>query len=124
MEQHSDRRREDRLHMRLDKVFPVVVCSEIFGDGAGIARNISMGGMLVEMFEPLPLGSCVTVRFAMADCSGEIAVQAEVKHHYCFNFAQGNELSSSRGIGLRFVAFIEDSADRLQDTFRRQRVLH
>lgn len=123
MEQ-GERRATQRIDMRLDKVFPVVVSSEIFGELPGVARNISLGGMMVEMFEPLPLGSFVTVRFAMADSSGEIAVTAEVKHHYCLNFAAGDELSGSRGIGLRFVEFIEDSAAHWQTTFRRHRVLH
>ncbi len=120
----SDRRAAERIDMRLDKVFPVVVSSEVFGDSAGIARNISMGGMMVEMFEPLPLGSFVTIRLHIPDSHGEIAVRAEVKHHYCFNFAAGEDLRSCRGIGLRFTEFIEDSASRWQETFRRQRVLH
>lgn len=123
MEQ-GDRRENQRIHMRLDKVFPVVVGSEVFGELPGIARNISMGGMMVEMFEPLPLGSFVTVRFAIPDSAGEIAVNAEVKHHYCLNFATGAELMSSRGIGLRFAEFIEDSANLWHQSFRRHRVLH
>jgi hypothetical protein len=110
--------------MRFDKVFPVIVGSEIFGDTRGIARNISAGGMFVEMLDPLPLGSFVTVHFRMPDSHGDIVVRAEVKHHYSFNYASGGEPASSRGIGVRFVEFLRDSAERFQASFVRHRILH
>jgi hypothetical protein len=117
-------RADKRIHMRFDKVFSVVIGSELYGDCAGVARNLSAGGMMVEMFDPLPLGSVVTVQFQMPDCSGDIRVLAEVKHHYCFNFNQDDQAASTRGIGLRFVEFIEDSGERFQRSFTRDRVLH
>jgi hypothetical protein len=116
--------REKRIDMRFDKVFPVIVGSEVYGDTAGIARNISSGGMLVEMFEPLPLGSVVTVHFSLPHAPGDIAVRAEVKHHYCFNYCQNDEPTSTRGVGLRFVEFVDDGAERLEASFTRSRVLH
>jgi hypothetical protein len=115
---------EQRMNMRFNKAFPVIVGSEVFGDSRGIARNISSGGMLVEMFDPLPLGSFVTVHFRSPDSHGDVVAHAEVKHHYCFNFASDGEPSSTRGIGLRFVEFVEDSAHRFRHSFVRQRVLH
>lgn len=116
--------RDTRLHMRFDKAFPVIVGSEIYGECQAVARNISEGGMMVEMIDPLPLGSFVTVHFEVPDCPGDIVVRAEVKHHYCFNFASADQPSSTRGIGLRFVEFIDDAADRLAESFTRSRVLH
>lgn len=110
--------------MRFDKAFPVIVGSEIYGDSAGIARNISLGGMMVEMVEPVPLATFVTVHFRIPDSAGDIVVRAEVKHHYCLNFACDSEPSRARGVGLRFVEFIEDCADRWHATFTRNRVLH
>ena len=105
----SRRRTDQRIHMRFDKVFPVLVGSEIYGDSPAIARNVSAGGMLVEMAEPLPLGSVVTIHFRYPRESGrtdEIVARAEVKHHYCLNFAAGGgEAGASRGIGLRFLDF-------------------
>ncbi|HET6610775.1 MAG TPA: PilZ domain-containing protein [Kofleriaceae bacterium] len=95
--------RDKRFHLRFDKVFPVIVGSEIYGDSPGIARNISEGGMLVEMVEPLPIGSLVTVQFEMPDSDDHIAVRAEIKHSYCFNFASTGEPASARGVGLRFI---------------------
>ncbi len=103
---------EKRLDMRFDKVFPVMVGSEIYGDSPGVARNISAGGMLVEMVEPIPLGAHVTVHFRLPEGGVDIAARAEVKHHYCFNFAAGAERGQARGIGLRFVEFLEGQPDR------------
>ncbi len=117
-------RGNQRIHMRFDKVIPVVVFSELYGEVRGVARNMSAGGMLVEMMEPLPLASVVTIEFHMPDCSGAIVARAEVKHHYCFNFGAGDEASSSRGIGLRFLEFVKECAQQYEDSFTRHRVLH
>ncbi|ACY18341.1 PilZ domain-containing protein [Haliangium ochraceum] len=116
--------RDKRMEMRFDKAFPVTVGSEIYGDSPAVARNISFKGMLIEMLEPLPLGCFVTVHFRMPDGGGDIVARAEVKHHYCFNFARDDGPYRARGIGLRFVEFIEDSAERWRETFTRTRVLH
>jgi hypothetical protein len=95
--------------MRFDKLFPVMVGSEIYGDSPAVARNVSAGGMLVEMAEPLPLGSVVTIHFRYPRESGrtdEIVARAEVKHHYCLNFGNDvGEAGATRGIGLRFLDF-------------------
>ena len=119
---------ERRIDLRFDKAFPVVVKSEIFGDLPGIARNISLGGMMVEMVEPLPLGSIVRVHIRIPDSQADLVARAEVKHHYCFNFAAGRgrsrQPSRAQGIGLRFVEFVQDGRDRWNETFARQRVLH
>ncbi len=119
---------EQRIHMRFDKLFAVVVGSELYGDSPAIARNISAGGMLVEMAFPLPLGSVVTVHFRCARPDAdddEIVARAEVKHHYCLNFAQGSEASVMRGIGLRFIDFEDDvPPDRLLDGWTRDRLFH
>jgi hypothetical protein len=119
------RRADQRIHMRFDKMFPVVVGSEIYGDAPAIARNVSAGGMLVEMAEPLPLGSVVTVHFRYPRESGradEIVARAEVKHHYCLNFAGGGgEAGASRGVGLRFLDF---DVGMPLDELLGERVLH
>src|SRR5438046_173127 len=63
------RRRE---HLRFDKVFAVRVESVLFGDMNCIARNISAGGMFLELADPLPLGAVLRVCFPVPDGSGEI----------------------------------------------------
>lgn len=112
-----------RFDVRFDKLIPVVIASEIFGDSDAVARNLSAGGMFVEMSDPLPLGAVVTVHFQMPDCHGEIAVRAEVKHQYSFNITANDRPHCARGIGLRFVEFLSDTAAEPESRYRR-RVLH
>ena len=105
---------EKRIHTRFDKAFIVVIGSELYGDATAIARNISAGGLLVEMSYAPPLGTVVTVHFQYArdaaDGSAlidEIVARAEVKHHHYLNFTGGDEASSTRAIGLRFIEFLD-----------------
>ena len=96
---------ENRFHIRFNKAFPVIVVSELYGDTRAVARNISAGGMFIEMADPLPLGSVITVCFD-ADRAGELRARGEVKHHYCFNYGgPDGEPSIARGIGMRFLEF-------------------
>lgn len=115
---------DKRIELRFDKVFAVQVSSELFGTMSAIARNISAGGMLIEMADPLPLASVVTVHFPALDGAGEVVARAEVKHHYCFNYHADSQPAQARGIGLRFMEFLEDSEERFQHAFRDHRALH
>lgn len=102
--------REKRVHMRFDKAFLVVIGSELYGEAIAIARNVSAGGILVEMSYAPPLGTVVTVHFQHArgdDLVDEIVARAEVKHHHYLNFAGSGEAAASRAIGLRFLEFID-----------------
>lgn len=101
---------EKRIHIRFDKAFLVVIGSELYGDTVAVARNVSAGGILVEMTYAPPLGTVVTVHFQHArddDELDELIVRAEVKHHHYLNFTGGNDAASSRAIGLRFLEFID-----------------
>lgn len=114
---------EKRIHTRFDKAFLVVIGSELYGDSFAIARNISAGGILVEMSYAPPLGTVVTVHFQQArddDQLDEIVARAEVKHHHYLNFTGGrDDAASVRAIGLRFLDFLDPilpaplAADRL-----------
>ncbi len=106
---------EKRIHTRFDKAFLVVIGSELYGDSFAIARNVSAGGILVEMSYAPPLGTVVTVHFQYAregDLLDEIVARAEVKHHHYLNFTGGNDAASARAIGLRFLEFL-DAGDRI-----------
>ena len=106
---------EKRIHTRFDKAFLVVIGSELYGDSFAIARNVSAGGILVEMNYAPPLGTIVTVHFQHAradDLLDEIVVRAEVKHHHYLNFSGAGEQASTRAIGLRFLEFV-DPGDRV-----------
>lgn len=101
---------EKRIHTRFDKAFLVMVGSELYGDTYAIARNVSAGGILVEMPYAPPLGTVVTVHFQHArdhDQLDEIVARAEVKHHHYLNFTGGNDASSARAIGMRFIDFLD-----------------
>jgi hypothetical protein len=100
---------DKRIHTRFDKAFPVMVGSEMFGDCYAIARNLSAGGILVEMNYAPPLGTVVTVHFQYAredDTLDELVVRAEVKHHHYLNFSAG-DAAAARAIGLRFLEFVD-----------------
>jgi hypothetical protein len=100
---------EKRIHTRFDKAFLVVIGSELYGDSTAIARNISAGGLLVEMSYAPPLGTVVTVHFQYAreELVDEIVARAEVKHHHYLNFTGSDEAASTRAIGLRFIEFLD-----------------
>jgi hypothetical protein len=102
--------REQRLHTRFDKAFLVMIGSELYGDSFAIARNVSAGGILVEMPYAPPLGTVVTVHFQHArddEQLDEIIARAEVKHHHYLNFSEGNDAASTRAIGMRFIEFVD-----------------
>ena len=112
---------EKRIHTRFDKAFLVVIGSELYGDSHAIARNVSAGGILVQMGYAPPLGTVVTVHFQHARLAGadgedglvdEIVVRAEVKHHHYLNFVGSDEGASTRAVGLRFIEFI-DAGERI-----------
>ena len=101
---------EKRVHTRFDKAFLVVIGSELYGDSHAIARNVSSGGILVEMGYAPPLGTVVTVHFQHArgdDLFDEIVARAEVKHHHYLNFTGSGEAASTRAIGMRFLEFVD-----------------
>ena len=113
---------EKRIHLRFDKIFAVVLGSELYGETVAVARNISAGGMLVQCADILPMGSVVTVHFQIGDSDDEIVARAEVKHHLCLNFGTGDddEPRAARGMGLRFIDF----DDNLPLSLPGMRVMH
>src|SRR5262245_42604863 len=70
---------EQRQSLRLDKIFPVWISSSEFGELSGVARNISAGGIFIELAEPLPLGSPVRVHFRIPESDAEVVALGEVK---------------------------------------------
>src|SRR4051794_32365782 len=89
----SDRRRGGRLLLTMETAVPVLVRS-----GAelqwGIARNVSDGGMLVELQEPPPIGAPVEIQIfgihGSTDAPDPAVVYGEVRHQIAWNFFEGD----------------------------------
>ena len=115
---------DQRRHLRLDKVFMVRVESALFGEMHCVARNVSAGGIFIEMAEPLPLSAAVRVCFPMPDGTGDVVALGEVKNHYFLNFVQDGLSRAVSGMAVRFTSFESDGQDVLRDCLGRMRVLH
>jgi hypothetical protein len=116
--------REKRQHLRFDKVFPVRVESVLFGEISGVARNVSAGGIFIEMRDPLPLGARVRISFLNPEETAEIVAVGEVKNHYFVNYNQGGATHSVSGMAVRFDGFENESQLVLDDCLNRFRVLN
>jgi hypothetical protein len=115
---------EKRQHLRFDKVFPVRVESVLFGELPGVARNVSAGGIFIEMRDPLPLGARVRISFRNPEETAEIVAVGEVKNHYFVNYVQGGATRSVTGMAVRFEGFENESGQILEDCLNRLRVLN
>jgi hypothetical protein len=115
---------EQRQHLRFDKVFPVRVESVLFGELSGVARNVSAGGIFIEMRDPLPLGARVRVSFLNPEETAEIVAVGEVKNHYFVNYVQDGATRSVSGMAVRFEGFENESQLVLNDCLNRFRVLN
>ena len=115
---------EQRQHLRFDKMFAVRIESLLFGESVCVARNVSAGGIFVELADPLPLGATVRVCFPVPDGSGEVVATGEVKNHYFMNFTQNGVNRAVAGMAIRFLSFENESHHVLRDCLGRLRVLH
>ncbi len=126
----SPRKQEQRQAIRFDKVFEVAISTAEMGEISAIARNISAGGMLIETPSPMVLGTIIHVRFQMPDSDGSIVAIAEVKHQYVFNYAAEGQVRQARGMGVKFVDFLDDAVGELisgpvvREPRTRMRTLH
>lgn len=120
----EDTSSDQRAHLRFDKMFSVRVESLLFGEIYCIARNISAGGIFLELADPLPLGATVRVCFPVPDGSGEVVATGEVKNHYFINFTQAGTSRAVAGMAVRFVSFENEGHHILADCLTRMRVLH
>src|SRR5450432_2684490 len=115
---------DQRAHLRFDKMFAVRVESLLFGEIYCVARNISAGGIFLELHDPLPLGATVRVCFPVPDGSGEVVATGEVKNHYFINFTQAGSSRAVAGMAVRFTSFENEGHHILADCLTRMRVLH
>jgi hypothetical protein len=116
--------RDQRAHLRFDKMFTVRIESLLFGETYCIARNVSAGGIFLELPDPLPLGASVRVCFLAPDGKGEVVATGEVKNHYFINFTQAGASRAVSGMAVRFTSFENESHHVLADCLNKMRVLH
>ena len=115
---------EKRQHLRFDKVFPVRVESVLFGELPGVARNVSAGGIFIEMRDPLPLGrACAHLLLQPGRDCGDRRL-GEVKNHYFVNYVQEGATRSVSGMAVRFEGFENESQQILEDCLNRFRILN
>lgn len=96
---------EKRISNRVSRSFAVSVFSETFGQSYAIARNVSCGGIMLEMPNPLPLGTSVSVQFAVPEAHSQIVMRGEVKHLYILNLSPNERNKAFVGMGIRFTEF-------------------
>jgi hypothetical protein len=115
---------DQRADLRFDKMFSVRLESLLFGEIYCVARNISAGGIFLELSDPLPLGATVRVCFPVPDGSGDVVATGEVKNHYFINYTQGGSSRAVAGMAVRFTSFENEGHHVLADCLTRMRVLH
>ena len=115
---------EQRAHLRFDKMFVVRLESLLFGEIYCVARNVSAGGIFLELPDPLPLGAAVRVCFPVPDGSGDVVATGEVKNHYFINYTQAGASRAVAGMAVRFTSFENEGHHVLADCLSRMRVLH
>ena len=115
---------DQRAHLRFDKMFAVRLESLLFGEIYCVARNVSAGGIFLEVADPLPLGAAVRVCFPVPDGSGDVVATGEVKNHYFINYTQAGTTNAVAGMAVRFTSFENESHHVLADCLSRMRVLH
>ena len=77
-------------------MFVVRLESLLFGEIYCVARNVSAGGIFLELPDPLPLGAAVRVCFPVPDGSGDVVATGEVKNHYFINYTQARHQPRGR----------------------------
>jgi hypothetical protein len=102
----SERRRENRIPLGLDFAVPVEVRMGTVVE-KGLARNISEGGMLVQLDRVLPIGRRVEIH--MVGRSGRVTLRGEIRHQVAWQHSGGPDRKMMYGVGVRFLDPKDDS---------------
>jgi c-di-GMP-binding flagellar brake protein YcgR len=107
----KDRRHDSRIRLSLEVAVPVVVRSDEHIE-AGLARNISEGGMLIQLKELPPIGTRVEVTISgikgSKDAPDSVKLEGEVRHHVAWQYRSRGQAKLMRGIGVRFIELPKD----------------
>lgn len=108
----KDRRHGRRLRLELETIVPVIVRGPGFVQ-RGLARNVSEGGMLIEIERPPSIGSRIEIRVAgvkgSLDAPDAFTVFGEVRHQVFWTFAGKARPERMNAVGVRFVENLEPS---------------
>lgn len=93
---------------------PVVVGSELYGESTAVGRRFYRDldqpdtlVLVVQCNDLVPLGSVVTVHFAIGETDDELVARAEVTDHLLFE-VPGMDRLMVRGMRLAFLDFDEN----------------
>lgn len=106
-----DRRRSHRIRLDFETAVPVILRSASGQLRWGVARNVSEGGMLIEMEDPPPIGEAIEVEIGgirgSMDSPETVALVGEVRHHVAWNFKADGKRGKTRlsAIGVRFFPY-------------------
>jgi hypothetical protein len=107
-----ERRHDSRIRLSLEVAVPVVVRSEGFVE-AGLARNISEGGMLVQLRELPAIGSRVEITIGgvqgSSDAPESVTLEGEVRHHVAWQYRTKGQVKLMRGVGVRFLEISKET---------------
>lgn len=77
----------------------------------GMARNLSEGGMLLQLEELPPIGSRLEITLmgihGSSDAPDSVTLKGEVRHHVCWQYKAKDERRTLRGVGVRFIEEVE-----------------
>lgn len=97
---------ENRRNPRWRVYCPVVIRSRDYGEYPALGINISAGGIFIQTFDPLPLGTEIDV---LIGHPGGILARGVVRSHYYMTYREGGHPAACTGMGIRFTGF-EDAS--------------
>lgn len=103
---------ERRHSLRLEAFCLVKLQSAEHGISYCVARNVSEGGIFLEVRQPLPLGATLRLWFLTPDGRARISAIGEVKNHYYLHYNARRKPRALTGMGVRFLTF-EDPAEAM-----------
>ena len=107
MEQ-TERTENLRRHDRYQVIMPVVIDSPEYGSFTGLAINISSGGIFIQTYDPLPLGTEITLMLGDAD---GFLIKGTVRSHYYMTYRSTEEPAAFTGMGVKFAKFMNSPTE-------------
>ncbi|MBI4815472.1 MAG: PilZ domain-containing protein [Deltaproteobacteria bacterium] len=101
-----ERRSSQRIRLTLDVAVPVLVKDDDRIQW-GMARNVSEGGMLIEVPDPPAIGREVEISFpgipGSVDSPEHAVLRGEVRHQLKWNFSSETNRRNLSAIGVKFL---------------------